>query len=290
MARWYHIRDGQQQGPYEDPDFRARLRQGEVRPKDYVWREGMAEWLQAHALPELLDDLPIPVAGTVAPLPGGPPLTLAYAVPAGATRQPLPQDEGPFLKVGKSYSILTGGFAIKNSRWVGATIVSPHAFYLLKRRHPLSFGGTFGVTRQSLFDPHRDTRTCGITELPESVRHVFEPRGRKMNIDVIVLPRETVRRVKAGWNNLVTIYCGNERFTISRSIFRGGAIRRFLREGGWPVGQEVTPTAEPIHGKGFGLNTEQREVRRSRAFQQQLTFAVVTVIIVAVFYFWRYFN
>jgi hypothetical protein len=47
MAQWYAQVGGQRYGPVSDEDIRTWFAQGRVKPVDYVWSEGMANWAQA---------------------------------------------------------------------------------------------------------------------------------------------------------------------------------------------------------------------------------------------------
>ncbi len=61
-AVWLVGREGQQFGPFTTDDLRAKLARGEVAPTDLVWREGMANWVAASAVPELQPPPPQPVS------------------------------------------------------------------------------------------------------------------------------------------------------------------------------------------------------------------------------------
>ena len=48
MSEYYILNGSEQQGPYTIDQLRGR-----VAPQTYVWREGLADWIQASNLPEL---------------------------------------------------------------------------------------------------------------------------------------------------------------------------------------------------------------------------------------------
>lgn len=48
MSEYYILNGSEQQGPYTIDQLRGRL-----TPQTYVWREGLADWIQASNLPEL---------------------------------------------------------------------------------------------------------------------------------------------------------------------------------------------------------------------------------------------
>ena len=45
-SSWYFVRNGQQQGPVSSTELRQS-----VAPTDLVWKNGMPEWVPAHAVP-----------------------------------------------------------------------------------------------------------------------------------------------------------------------------------------------------------------------------------------------
>jgi hypothetical protein len=183
----------------------------------------------------------------------GPGPTLNYATPAGLAPMPLVRptlrdDQGPFLHVGRAFH--TG-----RARWNGTAIVSPHAFYLLKRSQHQTYygGGILGALIAAAMTSADDTRTCYLGELPPAVRAQFDPKGKRLDRDVIVLPREAVRLLKPGAiNSVFNVHAGYDKVVVYASLFRKGKIKRFLAENGWYLNQEVIPSAPPIHGFGFG--------------------------------------
>jgi uncharacterized protein DUF4339 len=51
---WFLAANGQQQGPYPEPQFRDLIARGAVNAQTLVWSEGMAGWMQAGEVPGLL--------------------------------------------------------------------------------------------------------------------------------------------------------------------------------------------------------------------------------------------
>lgn len=47
MAQWYAQVNGQRFGPASEEEMRSWISQGRVKPADYVWSEGMANWVTA---------------------------------------------------------------------------------------------------------------------------------------------------------------------------------------------------------------------------------------------------
>ena len=66
MSEYYILNGSEQQGPYTIDQLRGR-----VTPQTYVWREGLADWVQAINLPELsavlLPEASAPQSGVVKP-------------------------------------------------------------------------------------------------------------------------------------------------------------------------------------------------------------------------------
>jgi uncharacterized RDD family membrane protein YckC len=50
----YYGIDGQRYGPVTREELQRRLREGQVRPHDYVWDESLQDWAPLHQYPELL--------------------------------------------------------------------------------------------------------------------------------------------------------------------------------------------------------------------------------------------
>ena len=52
---WYLAREGQRYGPISHYDLRNLVSSGHLKPEDLVWRQGFSEWMEAQAVPGLLD-------------------------------------------------------------------------------------------------------------------------------------------------------------------------------------------------------------------------------------------
>ena len=52
---WYALRQGEQLGPMPREELAARVAAGELGPRTYVWREGMADWQRLQTVEELAD-------------------------------------------------------------------------------------------------------------------------------------------------------------------------------------------------------------------------------------------
>ena len=100
LPDWFCSRDGQQVGPISSAQLKALAANGQLRPSDLVWNEGMANWVEASKTKGLFPDFPpspppIPqmrapaaVLASPPPLPGGKPLWQPTSVPDPA-RQPV---------------------------------------------------------------------------------------------------------------------------------------------------------------------------------------------------------
>ncbi|MFO7607668.1 MAG: GYF domain-containing protein [Candidatus Krumholzibacteriia bacterium] len=51
---WYQARAGERYGPYDEQQFAALAREGNVLPSDLVWTETMTEWVRADSIKGLL--------------------------------------------------------------------------------------------------------------------------------------------------------------------------------------------------------------------------------------------
>jgi predicted Zn finger-like uncharacterized protein len=87
---WYAMLHGKQTGPVTWDELHARADDGEVGPRTYVWREGMAAWQRAKDIPELgemFPQLPPPPAPRSSAPPAQP------APPRPEEPRPAPQPE-----------------------------------------------------------------------------------------------------------------------------------------------------------------------------------------------------
>jgi predicted Zn finger-like uncharacterized protein len=53
QGTWYIVVEGEQVGPLAESDIAARLARGEITGETLVWKEGLADWMQLSAVPEL---------------------------------------------------------------------------------------------------------------------------------------------------------------------------------------------------------------------------------------------
>ncbi len=74
--QWYLSREGEQYGPYSWPQLREFAAGGRVRPQDFVWCEGMADWVVATEVDGLLGP----------PAPPPPPVQLAERAELGPSK------------------------------------------------------------------------------------------------------------------------------------------------------------------------------------------------------------
>jgi hypothetical protein len=77
--QWYFSKDSAQHGPVSLQDLQAKLQSGEVAADALVWREGMADWMKANAVPE--------IGGGISPNPS---LAAVYAPPGSAASAGYP--------------------------------------------------------------------------------------------------------------------------------------------------------------------------------------------------------
>ena len=97
MNNWYYAKNNQQLGPVPEDELRRLLSTGALSPNDLVWREGMANWLPASSVPEL-----VPQGGAS----GGGPSQFA-----GAQQQGVPQYGGyPQQPVGQPQPLPYGHY------------------------------------------------------------------------------------------------------------------------------------------------------------------------------------
>ena len=83
---WFFASNGQQQGPYPEPQLRDLIARGTVRADTLVWSEGMAGWQKAAEFPGLMAGGSRPLA---MPQAGGRPLGTAGGYAGDQTGGPL---------------------------------------------------------------------------------------------------------------------------------------------------------------------------------------------------------
>lgn len=102
-AQWFAMVKGKQVGPLDATALIQRSASGEVNPRTYMWKQGMADWKRAADIPELATVL----AGAQQPPPPPPPGAMPKAAPRSAwqpqaapeldeeqpTRQSTPDEE-----------------------------------------------------------------------------------------------------------------------------------------------------------------------------------------------------
>ncbi len=71
MNEWFCYASGQRYGPITQDELGLWIQQGRVKPTDLVWRDGMPEWQEARAVPELASLFVVmPPAVPIAPYTG----------------------------------------------------------------------------------------------------------------------------------------------------------------------------------------------------------------------------
>lgn len=102
--QWFFAQGGQRQGPIATNELKSRLASGRVSATALVWREGMPDWVEAGAVPELagiVASAPAPPALPPPPLPASPASSPAAnpaygaAPPHAAPYAPHPAALGP---------------------------------------------------------------------------------------------------------------------------------------------------------------------------------------------------
>jgi hypothetical protein len=108
-AVWYYAVNGAQSGPVTFAELKAAVARGAVSANDLVWKEGMADWVPARTVPDLV---PPPAPRPAPPVPPHPTAAPAYGLepppprPAAALPldpDPLPLDDAPTRKPRRKY-------------------------------------------------------------------------------------------------------------------------------------------------------------------------------------------
>ncbi len=127
--KWYYVDRGEKRGPCEISQLRRFITSGSLRRDTLIWREGMADWIQASTIPELAKEFStVPEEIEAKPLPTMPP----------AVRTRPETGDHTFITSAKKRNriifIITTGFAI-------ISLVLPWAYiYVPRMPGQLSFG------------------------------------------------------------------------------------------------------------------------------------------------------
>lgn len=82
---WYIGKNGGRSGPFTSSQVRDKAAQGELRPEDMLWKEGMANWVVASSIKGLFPTSPFPAPPpAVESFPPMPPVTAPPPAPRGA--------------------------------------------------------------------------------------------------------------------------------------------------------------------------------------------------------------
>jgi uncharacterized protein DUF4339 len=111
---WFFAANGQQQGPFPEAQFRDLIARGTVTRETLVWSEGMAGWLRAGEVPELMGGMAppaIPRGGAV--MNGG-----GYAA-GGYGGGPLSLEVGVWGFLGRGLLMVIGLLLVIPAPWVG---------------------------------------------------------------------------------------------------------------------------------------------------------------------------
>ncbi len=140
-SQWYYLVNGQQQGPIGSDQLKQMAASGQLQPTDMIWREGLADWVQAGRIKGLFGEgavgggsgaggAPAPVVGQPANA-GGSPSQAGFQQPqVGATQQ----YGGPTQQYGGGHSVGGSGdfeFARSKVRGPAMSLIIVSALTLL---------------------------------------------------------------------------------------------------------------------------------------------------------------
>lgn len=288
MAEWYYALEGNRQGPFEDAAFRQMVRRGEVPPHGLVWNEAMPDWLPASEVPGLLTAAPMGIPAVGRSVAVQPAIPLTYATPPNPGFQAmspgiwsipkLAEDSGPFLKV-------AGSFRGPRGNWTGPVFASPMAFYLLKvtRQQQSHVGGLIGILIAAAAGKTDDIRTCKVSELSPIVAVQLDPKGKRKDFDVIVLPMAAARSLQYGKiSSILHVSVGPDKFGLVTSIFGKAKRRQFLTDNGWSLNQDLIPTIGQIHGDGLNrpFGEKPRRAMSPIIKMAMIVFGVIVIMVI----------
>ena len=67
-SKWFWAHDGQKNGPVESTEIHALARSGRLLPTDLIWKEGLADWVEARKVKGLFPDGPPVLPPRVPPI------------------------------------------------------------------------------------------------------------------------------------------------------------------------------------------------------------------------------
>lgn len=111
---WYYALGDKDQGPVSEPQLKALLHSGEIKPSDLVWKEGMPDWIPATQVPDLIPKGDSPVAGPV-------PRTRPRRSPSFSFAEPLKHGRTigqPLMLLGLVVVLLSKGCDTVGDRYV----------------------------------------------------------------------------------------------------------------------------------------------------------------------------
>lgn len=156
----------------------------------------------------------------------------------------IAHDAGPFIRLGRQ-------FKCNKVAWVGPTIASPLAVYMLKvsRLQSHGGGGLAGALIAAAMQGADDgISTCTFIDLPTGVQNQLDMKRKHQACQVVIIPKATVNRVKSSkFNNALTLNVGTDRFALVTGILSIFRIPRQLQEMGWQLNTDLTPVAGPVH-------------------------------------------
>jgi len=97
--QWHYSIDGEERGPVSREELEALAQRGELKPTDYVWKDGMPEWAAAETIEGLFGGGGAPAAPSAPARP---------APPRGPAPAPAAHG-GPSPLAGKSFMEIMGG-------------------------------------------------------------------------------------------------------------------------------------------------------------------------------------
>ena len=94
-VEWYYGHDGKEIGPVSSAELKELAAAGRLHPTDFVWKEGMAQWMEASRISGLFDGGSSPRADQSGPLAAAP----AQKQPSATS--PAPQASAPAAKAAR---------------------------------------------------------------------------------------------------------------------------------------------------------------------------------------------
>ncbi len=186
-------------------------------------------------------------------------------------------DAGPFVTLGRAFNC-------NKSRWIGSSVISPTAIYLLKKSKNNSSsyhaygGGLVGAMLSSALSKEDQLATCTAADLPDSIRAQLDPKKKLAAKSVIIIPLTTVSMVATKrFIGSLTFFVGADKFVATSRSFRFSSTLKKISALGWSLNTDLNPTDAPVHDT---RSDEERANPTRRPLWQRILLTIGAILLI----------